>query len=262
MRWAGLMSWQNHVARASSPASFGGVSPPVPWAGSLPAPEPGTGTVPALAAEDGRATWKPFPIFHPRFLSLSARPNDLRRLATLARLTLALILTFPHVEKEQRRRVRVARVVGLRLRRRVVVVISSGNFWHRLRGAGGWGRFPGVSLPGRSTPGFQPFRLARGVLDCGGKRHAAFVRATVLKSSRPARACESAVAAGALPAQSMTRTELPGASQLRGALWPATGGQALAMQHNLVAISPFHPSAFILQPFRLGFLLSFCLAVR
>ena len=36
---------------------------------------------------------------------------------------------------------------------------------------------------------------ARSVMECGGKRHAAFVRATVLKRSRPARACESAVAA-------------------------------------------------------------------
>ena len=45
--------------------------------------------------------------------------------------------------------------------------------------------------------------------------HAAFVRATVRKSSRLARACESAVAAGAWPAQSKTRTGLPGASKLR-----------------------------------------------
>jgi hypothetical protein len=48
------------------------------------------------------------------------------------------------------------------------------------------------------------------------KRHAAFVRATVLESSRLARSGESAVAAGALPAQSMTRWDLPGASLLRG----------------------------------------------
>jgi hypothetical protein len=52
-------------------------------------------------------------------------------------------------------------------------------------------------------------------------RHAIFVRATVGKSSRLMRACKSAVAAGALPAQSMTRTELPGASKLRGASWSA-----------------------------------------
>jgi hypothetical protein len=32
--------------------------PFTPWAGSFPAPGPGTETVPALAAEDGRATWK------------------------------------------------------------------------------------------------------------------------------------------------------------------------------------------------------------
>jgi hypothetical protein len=64
--------------------------------------------------------------------------------------------------------------------------------------------------------------IARGVMDCGGKRHAAFVRATVLKSSRLARACESAVAAVALPAQSKTRTGSPGASELRGAPWSAS----------------------------------------
>jgi hypothetical protein len=46
------------------------------------------------------------------------------------------------------------------------------------------------------------------------KRHAAFVRTTVLKSSRLVRAGESAVAAGALPAQSMTRIELPGVPEL------------------------------------------------
>jgi hypothetical protein len=45
----------------------------------------------------------------------------------------------------------------------------------------------------------------------GDRSHAAFVRAMVHKSSRFARAGESAVAAGALPAQSKTRTELPGA---------------------------------------------------
>jgi hypothetical protein len=45
----------------------------------------------------------------------------------------------------------------------------------------------------------------------GDRSHAAFVRAMVHKSSRLARAGESAVAAGALPAQSKTRTELPGA---------------------------------------------------
>jgi len=56
-------------------------------------------------------------------------------------------------------------------------------------------------------------------MDCGGKHHAAFARATVRKSSRLVRACESAVAAGALPAQSKTRTDLPGASELRGASW-------------------------------------------
>jgi hypothetical protein len=53
------------------------------------------------------------------------------------------------------------------------------------------------------------------------ERHSAFVRATVFKSSRLMCACKSAVAAGALPAQSMTRTGLPGASQLRGASWSA-----------------------------------------
>jgi len=62
-----------------------------------------------------------------------------------------------------------------------------------------------------------------GPVECSGKRHDAFVRATVRKSSWLARACESAVAAGALPAQSKTRTELPGASQLRGASWTAAG---------------------------------------
>jgi hypothetical protein len=35
--------------------------------------------------------------------------------------------------------------------------------------------------------------IAQGVMDCGGKRHAAFVRAMALKSSRLRRACESAV---------------------------------------------------------------------
>jgi hypothetical protein len=49
-------------------------------------------------------------------------------------------------------------------------------------------------------------------MQLGGKRHAAFVRAMALKNSRLARADESAVAAGALPAQSKTRTGLPDAS--------------------------------------------------
>jgi hypothetical protein len=54
-------------------------------------------------------------------------------------------------------------------------------------------------------------------MDCGGKRHAAFVRATVFKNRRLARAGEGAVAAGALPAEAKTRTELPGVSEFLGA---------------------------------------------
>ena len=47
-----------------------------------------------------------------------------------------------------------------------------------------------------------------------------------LKSSWLARACESAVAADALPAQSKTRTESPGALELRNASWTAAGSVA------------------------------------
>jgi hypothetical protein len=56
--------------------------------------------------------------------------------------------------------------------------------------------------------------------------HVAFARAMGLKCLRSARARESAVAAGALPAQSKTRTDLPGASEWRGASWTAAGSEA------------------------------------
>ena len=62
------------------------------------------------------------------------------------------------------------------------------------------------------------------------ERHAAFVRAKVLKSLRLVRAGESAVAAGALPAQSKTRTDLLGASELRGASWTAAVSRAVRDQ--------------------------------
>jgi len=82
-----------------------------------------------------------------------------------------------------------------------------GLFWHRLS-AGGETR----QAPGKCA----------GVMDCGGKRkrHAAFVRATVFKNSRRARACEIPTRrdAGALPTQYMTPIELPGASELRSSI--------------------------------------------
>jgi hypothetical protein len=108
---ARLMVWQDPVAQAPSPASFGGVSPPVPWAGSFLAPGRCRHSQPGTAA-------------------LQGRPPSARRNCTVC--------------------------------------------------------------------------------------PAAFMRATVRKSSRLARAGESAVVAGALPAQSMTRKGLSGAAELRG----------------------------------------------
>jgi hypothetical protein len=69
---------------------------------------------------------------------------------------LALILTFSPEEKEQRRCVRAVRAAGARLRFRAVVVIPSRAFLAPPSGCVEiGGRFPGVSLPGRSTPGYS-----------------------------------------------------------------------------------------------------------
>ena len=82
-----------------------------------------------------------------------------------------------------------------------------------------------------------------------GLRHSrgpgAFVRAMVLKSSRLMRACESAVAAGALPAQSMTRMGLPGASELRRASWTEVLSQGMAA---VCRYGPRHPPSSIFHP--------------
>jgi hypothetical protein len=51
---------------------------------------------------------------------------------------------------------------------------------------GGWP--PGQLKPNGWAGGGGDGGIARGVMDCGGKRHAAFARATVAKNSRIARA--------------------------------------------------------------------------